>query len=278
MHFKFSLRTTLICGFLATLMLYASYWQYTRYVSKLGYIERLDSRLSLPVEPLSALLSDKQISSSELIHRRVSLRGVWDYQHEIVLRNRKLGSIAGVHVITPFLIDGYADKRLLISRGFIPLSAAAREQRSKFQNGPLENFVVLIKESEKPKFLAPKDPDSGASMPWVDAWLRIDPAAIGKQLPYPVLPFYAEMMSRDINEIDSNKLLQHKSERDQILFLPGAGARLSSLKNDQESTEYPVAVFDTIVPAGRHFSYIFEWAIMSVMVVIAAIILQLKRA
>ena len=165
----------------------------------------------------------------------------------------------------------------MISRGFIPLSVSGKEERKKFQNGPTEIFLGLIKETNKRRIFAPADPESGNDKPWVDAWLRADVEAISKQLPYPVLPFFIEMISRDSSEVDSNQMLEQKSERDQMLFLPGAGATLNSVNDDLKEVNYPVPVFDAIVPAGRHYSYIFEWAIMAAMVIVAGGILQLRR-
>ena len=275
-RFRFSYSITLICSILAALMAYASYWQYTRYISKLSYIEELDNRLKLNIEPLSKLLQNDP-DPSNLLHRRVSLKGIWDYKNEIIIRNRKLDDIAGVHVVTPLLIDGLEDKRILVSRGFLPLSSSDKESRIKYQNGPIENFTALIQETNNPKLFAPQDPKAGLDLPWVDAWLRVDIKAIANQLSYQILPFYLEMISRDTTTLDSNKFLEQKSERDKILFLPGAGAKLNSVKEDKRNIDYPVPVFDPIVPAGRHYSYIFEWAIMSLMVIIAALILQLRR-
>lgn len=276
MKFSFSLKVTLFCGILAALMLYASYWQYTRYIAKLAYIEELDSRLKMPVQALTSIWL-KNSSPEEILHRRVTLKGTWDYDHEIILRNRKMGEVAGAHVITPLLIDGMSEKRVLISRGFLPLSATSPKDRLKFHNGPAEVFIALVKETSPQKLFAPQDPESGLDKPWVDAWLRIDIPSISKQLPYSVLPFYLEMMSRDSSEVDSNKFIQQKDERDQILFLPGAGASLNSVKKDLKETDYPVPVFDTVVPAGRHYSYIFEWAIMAFGVSLTGLGLQLRQ-
>lgn len=275
MKFTFSARVNVFCGTLALLMIYASYWQYTRYVAKVALIKELDSRLKLDPQELKKLMSDNA-NIAELYYRRVKVRGVWDYEHEVILRNRKVNESAGVFVITPLKVEGL-DKQVLVSRGFIPLSSSSKEARQKYRNGTSEEFTALLKESMTTKLFSPQDPQSGRDKPWVDAWLRVETTAIEKQLPYSIQPFYLEIMPSESNGINSQNIIQDKSERDQMMFLPGAGSRLGNFNNEHKDENYPLPVFDSIVPAGRHFSYIFEWAIMALGVILTGIMLQFRQ-
>lgn len=274
--FNFSATISIICSILATLMLWASYWQYTRYTDKLVYIKELDARLKLPIQPLSELLNSG-IPANQLIHRKVSLRGSWDYQHEIVLRNRKFQDSAGVFVFTPIRISNPENKAILVNRGFLPLSHSSRQIRQQYQNGPQQEFLAIIKEPSKRRFMAPKDEEAGPGKAWVDSWLRPDIAEISKQIPYPLLPLYLEILPDNHAELDSQKMLQTKSDKDQILFMPGNGVKLQSLENDMKDLKYPLPGYETFIPPGRHYKYIFEWATMALMTVAIGIILQLKR-
>ncbi len=279
--FKFSLKVSLICGFLAAAMLYASYWQYTRYLAKINYIETLNQRLKTEISPLSELLQ-QEYQIDDLIHRKVSASGNWDYQHEFIIVNRKHNERAGVYVVTPLKLPSslsgqFKADAILVNRGFLPLSAADPKERLKYQNGPETSFNALVKPSVPKKFMAPSDRPSGLDLPWVDSWYRVNIPEIAKQIPYSLMPFYLEILPENHSQLDAEKMLQTKSDKDQILFMPRSGATLHSIENDLENISYPAPAYDTVIPPGRHFSYIFEWAIMAAMVVTAGIILQLKR-
>jgi surfeit locus 1 family protein len=278
MQFHFSLKTSLICLLLSALMFYASYWQYTKYIAKTAYVQELDNRIKLPIENLESILALNP-DLGAILNRKVKISGEWDYAHEIIIRNRKHEGKAGVLVLTPLKLRAPAGSTVLVNRGFIPISHSNPENRKIFQAEiKAEQISGLIKASVAKKFLAPPDPISGLDKAWVDAWLRIDIESISKQMPYPLIPFYIETLPVDNLGLDSSKMLLTKSDKDQILFMPGAGqASLNSIHSQEDLSKYPIPFYDPIVPPDRHFSYIFEWAIMGLMVIAAAIIIQLKR-
>ena len=82
-----------------------------------------------------------------------------------------------------------------MDRGFIPLEKSKPELRKAFHKDSQADFTGLVKEAQSKKILAPGDPPAGTEHPWVDAWLRVDLEAISKQLPYPVLPVFVEIMN-----------------------------------------------------------------------------------
>ncbi|MGC8780653.1 MAG: SURF1 family cytochrome oxidase biogenesis protein, partial [Anaerolineae bacterium] len=65
--------------------------------------------------------------------RRAVVRGVFDYEQEIVLRNRTYDEAPGVHVLVPLRIAG-SNMAVLVDRGWIPFDLAGPEQRSAFHN------------------------------------------------------------------------------------------------------------------------------------------------
>jgi hypothetical protein len=70
------------------------------------------------------------------------------------------------------------------------------------------------------------------------------------------------------------KILSSKAGREEMFFLgdtkalPGIG--------EIPDLEYPVPIYDTVIPAGRHFGYIFEWLMIALLTALAGIILQLR--
>jgi len=211
----------------------------------------------------------------KLHHRRITVSGTYDFEHEMVLRNRRYESFPGVYAITPLKIDG-RDDYILVSRGFVPLHLSSREIRKKFQRNEKAIFTGLVKESSPQKAFSPNDPETGPDKPWVDAWLRIDIQKMAKQLPYKVLPLFLEVMETPEVKGVEEKIVTSKSGRDDMLIFPGPESKIKSEK-DVPDLNYPLPVFDTVVPPGRHQGYIFEWAFMAFMTFLIGILLQLRR-
>lgn len=259
-------------------MLWASHWQYTRYIDKQKYIAELDLRLAQPIASFESLFENLGGAPDKFYHRRVSISGEWDYENEVILRNRKFNNEAGVYVVTPLKLEHPKDQVVLVSRGFIPLSHSESDSRKIFRKDNRASLTGIIKAPQVKRLFSPSDDKIGPDLPRLDAWLRINPAEIEKQLPYQLLPFYIETIPESESQPESQDMIQQKSERDQILFMPRSGVELERLNKQIDTTKYPIPVFDTVVPAARHFSYIFEWLAMAIGTIIIGIIMQLKRS
>ncbi len=261
-------------------MLRASYWQYERHQAKLVYIETLSHRLQEPIRPFNELLTSVRGSApadfEPLIHRRGHVQGTYDFTHEIVLRNRRYNGFPGVYALTPLKLEG-SDHYILVNRGFIPLALSQPEKRKKYQREENVSFIALIKETVPRKFLSPSDPETGIGGPWVDAWLRVDTAQIQKQLPYPLLPLYLEIMENGEIKGVEEKIVNAKSGREEMFFIPGNESSILSDADLPQNQIYPVPIFDTVIPPGRHYGYIYEWAGMAFITFLIGLVLQLKR-
>lgn len=257
------------------LMCRLSYWQWTRHLEKLTLIQEFEIRLNQEPIPLQTLLSHGAPDWQTLLHRRVWLDGHFDFAHEVILKNRRHNNQPGTFVITPLRLAG-TDITVLVNRGFIPLQVSNQQDRRQFQRQPSGAFIGLIKESSSHRFLAPADPQAGLELPWVDAWLRINIPEMSKQLPYQVLPIYAEAMpSSDLEKV-KNEIFKSKNDKTEILNL---ATRSASRLSDTElaNTNFPVVQNDLIIPPGRHFGYVFEWLFLAVLTAFLAIIIQLKK-
>jgi surfeit locus 1 family protein len=270
MRIYFSWRVTLVGVLLATGMLRLSWWQWERHNWKQGVIRELDSRLALPPAPLETLLEADSIR--ELPYRRAWVEGEFDYSREVVLQNRRHEQMAGVFLLTPLKLRG-SGQYVLVNRGFIPLSQAAPDVRAQYRpSGPVR-FVGLLKESAFRKFMSPRDGDTGPGKPWVDRWLRVDLGKISQQLPYPLLPLYAELMDEpDIQKV-RERIVSSRSEKEELLSL---ASRDIARPPDLSKYTFPIPAYDIIVPPGRHLGYVFEWAFMALATVLMCLILQLR--
>ena len=264
-------KVILVSLVLMAIFLRLSYWQWTRHQEKLGIIASLEQRLRSGVIPFS------QISSSELPNynfKRVLISGTYDFDHEVVLRNRRYQGDPGTFVLTP--LHTSEGQTILVNRGFVPLSLSNRESRKTISRPQSFSFVGLIKESQPKKFLAPSDPPAGKDLPWVDEWLRPDIESIQKQLPYAIAPVFLEIVGTDASEDIEKKIIQQHSDKAD-LFMPSEHM-YSMVGEDKtkDSTIYPIPVFDVVIPPARHLGYVFEWAAMALITLLICILLQLR--
>ncbi len=282
MRFYFSKKITIIGLIAAALMVRASFWQAERYEWKLGLISKLNENVSKDPLPVLVAISDFNNDTSNYIHRRVIVNGKYDFSKEIVLRNRRFKDEPGVFVITPLKVDG-SDQYILVNRGFLPLAKASQEKREIFHRPESVSFLGLLKETMPPKFLAPSDKPADPNNERIDSWVRVDVENISKQLPYSVAPFYLEIMKLGDNatgyELNSKEIeeqiLDTSAGKEELFFLPGRSQITAHTQFKDE--DLPIPIFDTVIPPGRHYGYIFEWAIMAAVTLLITFGLQLRK-
>ncbi len=269
MRLYFSRKVTIIGAVLIAGMLRASYWQWERHLGKQAYIATMTERLALEPAPMTTLLG---AAPDELLYRRVLVEGTYDFEHEVVLRNRRLDEEAGVYVLTPLKLVG-SERIVIVNRGFLPLQY--QTDRHQFRRTPHASFLGLIKESTERRFLAPSDPPTGNGAPWVDAWLRVDLKKMQAQLPFPIEPFYLEIMNTSDPTKAQEKIVTTTAGREELLVM-GMAQLGEHSKTAHALSEYPIPVFDTVIPPGRHFGYVFEWATMALVTLLICIVIQLR--
>lgn len=253
-------------------MLRLGYWQWQRHLFKLGYISELQERLNLDIVDFDSLNIGSSTDWSKLPYRRVRLSGSYDFEHEFALRNRKYENSPGFHLITPLKLAG--DKgTILIDRGFVPLDLEAPDNWKTFRNSSPTSFVALLKESVRTKMFAPNDPTPSMEKP-VTAWLRVEIPKIQLQLPYPVLPIYGEIMGTTEPSKAEKLIINQKSGRDEM-FIPGSGDVVQT-PDMAPKGNYPIPSFDTVVPAGLHLGYVYEWSFMALITFLIGLGLQLR--
>lgn len=269
MKLYFSPKVSLVGAVLIAGMLRASYWQWERHLGKQAYIATMGERLALEPAPLTNLIGS---DPNELLYRRVIVEGTYDFDHETVLRNRRLNEEAGVYVLTPLKITG-TERIVIVNRGFLPLQY--QTDRTQFRRAAKGSFIGLVKESSERRFLAPSDPPTGNGAPWVDAWLRVDLPKMQAQLPFTIEPFYLEIMNTPDPAQAQEKIVTTTAGREELLVM-GMAHLGEHTKTAHAISDYPIAVFDTVIPPGRHFGYVFEWATMALVTLIICVIIQLR--
>ena len=273
--FYFSPKTTIICAVLIAAMLRLSYWQYERHQAKLGYVQELADRIQAPIKDINNEIPAIISTPDQALFYRYRISGEFDYSREMILRNRKLDKLPGVHVITPLRLKD-SPNSILISRGYIPLALTTPEERKKLQGPAKFEGIGIAKLSSTANFLAPQDPNPKPGE-WFEQWLRIDIPKISKQLPYSVLPIYLELLASETPPDINKEIVTSSSDRAEIFFMPTQ----KNLPSRQDAIDLnltsPVPVISTIVPPSRHLGYVFEWGVMAIMTGLIGLVLQLRR-
>jgi surfeit locus 1 family protein len=275
MEFRFSLKATVVTGALALGMVSASVWQWGRHLQKQDLIQHLHETLTLEPIPLAELLTTAP-QWERLTFRRIKVSGTYDFEHEMLLRNRNLEGRAGAHAITPLKVDN-SNSYLLVDRGFIPLGREAKEKRGQYQDPQRVELYGLVKNSMSPKFMAPKDPPAGGGRAWVDQWLRVNIPQMQQQLPYNVLPVYIEVMEDPNDPLLASKIVREGSAgRNDVLMLTGQ-KNVENFGMESPDLRYPIPTYDITPPPDIHLGYVYEWAFMALITVAIGVIMQLKR-
>lgn len=97
------------------------FWQWGRGQQRLALQASLEARQAMPALEAEVLLVAPQAAApaSELLHRRVALRGQWVAERTVYLDNRQMQGRPGFYVLTPLRLAG-RDEVVLVQRGWIP--------------------------------------------------------------------------------------------------------------------------------------------------------------
>jgi surfeit locus 1 family protein len=135
--------------------------------------------LAARTAPTVALSGSVLGSADSLLERRVTARGRYDLEHDIVLRGGALQGVPGVQVATPLRLAG-SDTAVLVERGFVPTpDAVTIDPRTLAEPGDVQ--VTGLARLLQPGGGKPLQRDGKTT------WARLDLAALRDSLPYPLL-------------------------------------------------------------------------------------------
>jgi len=123
----------------------------------------------------------------------VRVTGIFDFDNEIVLRNRAHLDSPGVHVLTPLRLAG-SDAAVLVDRGWIPYTQAEPALRAAYHQPAGEVVITGLVQPSQVRAAAflPADPAPAPGQPRLDAWYWVNLDQIAQQMPYPLRPFFIE--------------------------------------------------------------------------------------
>lgn len=174
---------TLIVVAAVAVCVWAGFWQMDRREQKRQLNHLLAERWDAP--PFDLTQGALPADLAELEYRRVLVTGVFDYEHQVILRNDTRDGVPGINLITPLrLPDGRA---ILVARGWVPVSQSGPEYWPNYVEPADLHIVGLIKQSQT--LPAASQPDGPQT-----EWFRVDVAAIQRQIPYELMPAFLALL------------------------------------------------------------------------------------
>jgi surfeit locus 1 family protein len=156
------------------------FWQLSRLGERRARNAAVAARLREAPASVDVLPADTALRR----HRRVAVAGVADYAHEIVLVNRSRDGSPGVHIVTPVRVPG-RDTAVLVNRGWVYSGNGTDVDLTRWREGDsvaVDGYVELPSSRPGPARLG-ADRD-------VRAYRWLDPVAVGRELGFPVTPYY----------------------------------------------------------------------------------------
>jgi len=162
-------------------------WQLDRLQQRRAFNAQVEWARSQPTLDLN-LKQPEDITEMEW--RPVSVKGEYDFENQVAVRNQYSGNEYGYHLLTPLNFDGQA---VLVDRGWIP--AEGNADPSKWRKYDEEGIVDVSGQirlgQDKPAFGGVSDllSENGAKL---EVWNNANVARIAGQMPYPILPVYIQ--------------------------------------------------------------------------------------
>ena len=236
--FRFSWLITLAALLVASGMLFASRWQWQRYEYKKDLVSTYSQHST--AEPLPFPLgASKPSDYLPVLHRKVNLKGRYDFDNQAVLINRKHASGPGFLLLTPFLPEG-SDRWIVVSRGFIPFEDSEPEDWRKYDFDPEETLSAVVQKNVKEKsFITPLRPPDGTHNGRQVKWAYANIAAIADSMPDQTIPH---------------------------VYLERLG--------ESPRGKFPAEAVSIRVPPSTHFGYAIEWTLLACGTLLVAFLVQ----
>lgn len=169
---------------MTTLCIRLGFWQLDRLHGRRYYNHLFEQGMTVPARPVEQLID--QSHGITLLYRQATATGTFDPTREVILYGRSNNEQPGNHVLTPLrLPDGRA---LLVDRGWVPFA---------MDTPPVAAAAPPTGTATVSGLLAPTEPGGSPQQGPTTTFTRVDLAQIGRQLPYPLLPYYLQLHGQD---------------------------------------------------------------------------------
>lgn len=180
-RFRPTLLPTLVVIILFPILAGLGFWQLDRAEQKRVIQAEYDARSQDAPVKIGPRLQDADM----LRFRRVTTKGNYDRDYQVLIDNRVQAGQAGYYVITPLRIPG-SDIRVLVNRGWIPLGAS-RQDLPKIETPTARLTIegVATVPSEDVFQLAEAPALTGQ---WQIVWQHMDMKRYVEAVPFPIQP------------------------------------------------------------------------------------------
>jgi surfeit locus 1 family protein len=183
--------TTLLVVALMILLARLGVWQLDRLAQRRAANAQLMAALeSPPIDLNREIAAYAAVAPGEappdLADRDVTARGAFDFDHGFILKLQSWQGQSGVHLITPFVLEG-SDVAVLVDRGWIPDAEYAAGHT--YEDGAADTVAGFIALTET---IRRRTAEAVVPVSPADEIFRVDVAALAEELPYDVAPFYVK--------------------------------------------------------------------------------------
>jgi len=183
--------TTLLVLIASVVMIRLGFWQLGRLEGKRAFVAQSLSQIE--AEPLLITGSETDLDAKASRHRPAVVQGQYDFDNEVILKNKAYQGRTGYHVLTPLRIDNSA-RAILVDRGWISSDDYDPDTPGSVPKNPLNTAEGRI---------APADfrPESAEipDEPRLE-WYRVDIEGIQNQMPYELLPFFIALTPSEAHQ------------------------------------------------------------------------------
>lgn len=192
--------TTLLVIVAVGVMIRLGFWQLDRLEQRRAANAQVAAQLNAPLLDLNTPFSIDSLVAME--YRSVIVRGVYDPQNEMILRNQVNGSLPGYHLLTPLTIAG-SNLAVIIDRGFIPMEQGAPAERARYVQAGTVAVQGILRLPHVPRYFGVPDPTLTPGQSRLDAWNAFNLPRMQEQVPYPLLPVYIEAVPAQAVALDA---------------------------------------------------------------------------
>lgn len=181
------LLTTLLVLLGAGICVRLGIWQLDRLDQRRAFNAQVTSMRALAPLDLNADV-DSDLAAME--YRAVVVRGTYDFENQVALRNFYNEGVYGYHLLTPLKLDD--GRAVLVERGWIPSEGNdAPSAWSRYEEAaPAKVQGVMRLGVEKIPFGANPDPTLSPGQSRLEFWNFVNLERLAAQIPYPILPVY----------------------------------------------------------------------------------------
>lgn len=193
-HFKANLFLSLLAILVLALLLRLGLWQLDRAQEKQNLLDAQSARIQL--EPTDIMLLGKYDENSRYLP--VSLTGILDNQHQILIDNQVKQGVAGYFVLAPVkLANGLS---VLLNRGWVPLGNNRQELPDV--STQLKSISVIGRVDNFPSVGIKLKGADYLTEGWPAVTQVVDTEKVAQRLGYAVLPFQVLLSAEEPNGYD----------------------------------------------------------------------------